>query len=402
MAGRKEENLKTKLTRYCALLGDGWLRTDGKVIYCDACKGSVSIKTNTKQKDGEVKKSLVKQHVESDSHDKAVKQRKASKKPRQEFLDDAMRKAQSVRSEQVQFCSDLCSAFLAADIALFKVNHSAVQQFFSKYIPARSVPDQSTLSKFYVSPVYEATLERIRRAIRDDPIFVQVDETTKDGWKIAHCIVGSLTSNGPATRFLLSCEELERTNYHTVSQFVVKSLSLLWPNGIKYDKVLLYLSDAASYMKKSYSDVLKGLFPHLVHVTCIVHGLHRVAEKILKDFTAVNDAIAKVKKVFEKAPNRRDRFRDEVPNVPPPPDVVPTRWGSWLSAVKYYASHAEAVEQFLVILDAELTGAKKAKCITSAIAALRVPALGLGLQFLDGNYTFLVERLCSLKVQICL
>jgi hypothetical protein len=266
MSGRKKEAGKTRLTRYCNQLGDGWLRTDGTVLYCDACDGVVSSE----------KKSLVKQHVDTGAHQNNVQKRKESKRPRQEFLAVSMRKAQDVRMAQVEFCNDLCRAFLAADIPLFKVNNEAIKQLFTKYT-SRTVPEESTLRKAYVSPAYKDTLEHIRRAIGDSPVFIQVDETSKNDWKVAHCIVGTLKSDGPATRFLLHCEELERTNNQTVSQFVLRSLALLWPSAIQFEKVLLFVSDAASYMKKAYTDALRGVFPNLVHVTCIVHGLHRVA-----------------------------------------------------------------------------------------------------------------------------
>lgn len=105
MSGRKKEPVKVRLTRYCTQLGDGSLRTDGKVVYCDACEGVIHSD----------KKSLVKQHISTQSHTENVDKRKESKRPRQELLVDAMQKAQYVKSAQVQFSKDLCRAFLEAN-----------------------------------------------------------------------------------------------------------------------------------------------------------------------------------------------------------------------------------------------------------------------------------------------
>jgi len=51
--------------------------------------------------------------------------------------------------------------------------------------------------------------------------------------------------------------------------------------------------------------------------------------------------IASIKKVFLKAPSRIQIFRETEPNLPLPPQPIITRWGTWLEAVKYYATNFE-------------------------------------------------------------
>ena len=75
-----------------------------------------------------------------------------------------------------------------------------------------------------------------------------------------------------------------------------ESLLVLWPDGAKNDRLLVLLSDAASYMIKA-SEALKVFYPNLLHVTCFAHGVNRVAEQIRSMFPDVNDLISKVKKV---------------------------------------------------------------------------------------------------------
>ena len=66
------------------------------------------------------------------------------------------------------------------------------------------------------------------------------------------------------------------------------------------------------------------------HVTCVCHGLSRVAEEIRDRFPDVDQLIAQTKKVFLKAPSRVVRYR-EMCGLPLPPEPVLTRWGTWLS-----------------------------------------------------------------------
>lgn len=59
------------------------------------------------------------------------------------------------------------------------------------------------------------------------------------------------------------------------------------------------LTDAAAYMLSAMNS-LKVLYPKMVHLTCLSHGLHRVAEFIRSRFPNVNQLIASTKAVFVK------------------------------------------------------------------------------------------------------
>lgn len=74
---------------------------------------------------------------------------------------------------------------------------------------------------------------------------------------------------------------------------------LFFQIGIKYDKVLLALTDAASYMLTSMHS-MQTLFPKMSHVTYFAHGLNRLAEFVRESFPTVNTLIASVKAVFVK------------------------------------------------------------------------------------------------------
>ena len=78
---------------------------------------------------------------------------------------------------------------------------------------------------------------------------------------------------------------------------------------------------------------LKSLYPKLFHVT---HLLHNCAMKIKSHFEdAVDQLIANVKAVTIQNKTRQAKFS----TIDYSPQPVPTRWGSWLNAVLYYAKN---------------------------------------------------------------
>ena len=91
------------------------------------------------------------------------------------------------------------------------------------------------------------------------------------------------------------------------------------------------LSDAAPYMTKAARN-LKPFYSKLVHVTCVGHGIHRIAEKIIDTFSDINDLINNGKKVFSKAPYRIQLYKEMKPNTHLPPQPIITRWGTWLES----------------------------------------------------------------------
>lgn len=161
----------------------------------------------------------------------------------------------------------------------------------------------------YVNVIYEETLTSIRQNIQDGPIWVSIDESTYvDGRYVGNVIVGKLSSE-PCNSFLLNCEKLDKCNHKTIAKLFNDSMNLLWPEGVKYENVFLFLSDAAPYMCKA-GNVLNEFFPKLIHVTCLAHGFHRVVETIRSRYSDIDQLIATVKKIFHKAPSRVLKFKE--------------------------------------------------------------------------------------------
>lgn len=162
--------------------------------------------------------------------------------------------------------------------------------------------------------------------------------------------------------FLLNTVQLQRTNNETIVELFQASMNLLWPNGVLRDKVFLFISDAAPYMMKA-GKALKTFYPRMLHVSCIVHALHRVAEKIRDIYKLTDRFIALMKVIFLKSPSRVAKFEELYPDLPLPPKPVIVRWGTWLTAASYYAENYQAVKTVVEALEDEdtkaITGVKK-------------------------------------------
>ncbi|KAJ4444650.1 hypothetical protein ANN_06446 [Periplaneta americana] len=59
---------------------------------------------------------------------------------------------------------------------------------------------------------------------------------------------------------------------------------LIGPTKEHEERLLAFLTDCAAYMLKA-AGALQVFYPKMIHITCIVHGLHRAAEEIHASFT---------------------------------------------------------------------------------------------------------------------
>ena len=145
--------------------------------------------------------------------------------------------------------------------------------------------------------------------------------------------------------YLLLCEALEKTNATTIAHVFMQAIELLWNGTIHHHRVLIVVSDVASYMTSAASS-LKVLFNRMLHVTCLVLATHRAAEEIRVLLPRVDRLIANMKTVLLKAPSSRIASFNENLSLPLPPKPILTRWGRGFAA-EYHAEHFEVLERFV-------------------------------------------------------
>ena len=65
--------------------------------------------------------------------------------------------------------------------------------------------------------------------------------------------------------------------------------------------MLLFVSDAVPYMIRA-AKALQLRDPKMIHVTCLMHALHRVNEEVRGSYPEVDKLIANRKKIFTNFP----------------------------------------------------------------------------------------------------
>ncbi len=367
---------KQKLNNLVKEFGGEILSTDGTVLFCKVCEKTVNYE----------KKYFVTQHLETSKHKAAATRNTGEKKA---CLISTYSAAAS--SRQNQFSVDLCKAFIDADIPLWKLENKLLKCFLEMYTKEH-VPSESTLRKNYVDPCYTQILQKIKDDLREKKIWISIDETTDAvGRYVANVIVGSMDASKPSKVYLLTTEVLDKANSTTIAQLFTKALALLWPDGIRHENVLLFLTDAAPYMKKA-ARALKVLFPAMLHLTCLAHALHRISEQVRGLFPDVDLLVSNGKKIFLKAPSRVEIFKDIAPNLALPPQPVLTRWGTWISAAIYYATNFDAVTEIINHLDEE-----DASSIRIVKQLLLKDSIRNDLAFIAAQYSNLPNAITSLE-----
>ncbi|KAJ3656163.1 hypothetical protein Zmor_015260 [Zophobas morio] len=85
---------------------------------------------------------------------------------------------------------------------------------------------------------------------------------------IAHLVIGKLSSEEAGRPFLLALKQLDKTNSNTISRFINELLALLWPKGTELKQFKWFVSDGASYMIKTGTN-LKVFYENITHLTSV-------------------------------------------------------------------------------------------------------------------------------------
>lgn len=382
--GKTKTSYAGKCKSYEREFGSSIFSTDGKILLCRPCNTPVACE----------KRSQVTQHLATASHLRAVDRNKGKKQ--------TLLLNQNPGPSKSQFNADLCKAFVSADIPFHKLHNPVFKHFLTKYTN-EDVPVESTIRKNYMPELYHSVIEEIQEKLRGKYLWISPDETADSlGRLVVNIVVGSLddafgnSEEAQKNTFLLHTTFVESTNHSTIAKAVNDAMQILFPEGIQYDKVLLFVSDAARYMIKA-SETLSCFYTKMLHLTCLDHGLNRVCEVIRCSFPAVNRLVSSIKKVFIKSPTRRQAFAQKAPNVPLPPEPILTRWGTWITAATYYAENLPVVREIVDSFDRT-----EALCIAEAQECARMAGIENDLAYIKCNFAFLVDVIHRLEGRMLL
>lgn len=131
---------------------------------------------------------------------------------------------------------------LSANIPLNKIQNDKFKQFLESFCN-RKVPDESTLRKNYVCPVYNNVILQIKNAVQDQFLYIIVDETTDvRGRYIVNLLISVLNEKILPKPYLISTKQLEKTNSVEIVRFIHESLmAFLAPDILPTDKILVLI-----------------------------------------------------------------------------------------------------------------------------------------------------------------
>jgi predicted Zn-dependent protease with MMP-like domain len=138
---------------------------------------------------------------------------------------------------------------------------------------------------------------------------------------------------------------------------------------------------------------LKELYPNLLHITCLAHGMNRVAEEIRSLYPDVDKLISNMKAAFRKSPGRVSIYKQKFPELPLPPEPIIIRWGTWLTAAEFYAQHFNEIKTVVSALKNDSAAVAN---LQNLIGDVDLPKQ---LAVLSSNYTFLGIKLKEFQEQ---
>ena len=303
-----------KVRQTCQEYPDEFSATPAGDLRCNLC--DVSVKCD--------KKFFVESHRKRKQHQGKL-ETKSKSQSKQTFL----------HFDQVNFKEQVVFSFLAADIPLHKLNHPSFKSLFARI---RKILPSDTAARACVAKLASQKKKQIQELLRDKKIFFIVDEAEVAKQKYISVLVGSL--DAPNQTFLVNCHPLD-SGRNVNSCIILHTVDdILRQLEIKRENFSLLLTDAARYMS-SAGKTLKELYPSLMHVTCVAHLLHNCAMRVRAHLKNIDEVIATIKAATIKNNDRKKDFHDA--GLPSPPDLIISRWATWLRAALYYSENLPAV-----------------------------------------------------------
>ncbi|XP_003738463.1 uncharacterized protein LOC100903106 [Galendromus occidentalis] len=325
---------------------DGKFHASGDRLYCSSCNIAVDHR----------RKDTCSKHLETATHKKKERSHQESLAKRAKLqvnLVEAFGQMSQGGIEKQTTLVSLVEAFCAANIPLHTLDNSKLRSFLESNVKnCGIIPSACNLRRNYLPRAFEAHVKHLKQLLEETRSLALVcDETTdaEDRYVLNVLAIPCCTdvAEPKLKAFLLRCAVLERTNYKTVSDAILR---ILHEYEISPLSISAFVTDNATYMSKAWKDSLKSFFLNGVHVTCTAHLLNLVCEEWALCFKEVNKLVCCVKRSFTACPSRKARFKQFLesngkPEKLPPVPVV-TRWNSWFDAALYHADHLQEYSGF--------------------------------------------------------
>ncbi|CAF1093855.1 unnamed protein product [Brachionus calyciflorus] len=212
--------------------------------------------------------------------------------------------------------------------------------------------------------------DKIKNSLKGKKVAILCDESTDTNQRYFLQVLCKDLSFNKHSPVLLDTVYLEEVNFRTVSQAVIKTLNKY---DINFDNVFSFVSDNASYMFKSYNNVLINLLPNSHHTTCVAHIIALIADTWRISLKKLDKLVGLIKFIFSKSPARRIRYKVflqelnvEKANLPPEPVI--TRWNTWFTAIQY---HVENWDHLCKFINSEISLYPETESLSEALEILK-------------------------------
>ena len=163
-----------------------------------------------------------------------------------------------------------------------------------------------TVCRDYVKTLANNEQDHLKYLLKDKCtcIFIVINESEVDKTKFINVIVGDI--DVLEKMYLIECCITETVNQSIIC---MKIDNILCKLDIARENFFLLLFDVASYVTACTVMLLKVLYPHLFHITCLAHMLHNCVEKVHAAFADVENLIAHAKVATIKNKLRQAQFK---------------------------------------------------------------------------------------------
>lgn len=258
--------------------------------------------------------------------------------------------------------------FQAAALQWTGMSYSQWGQLFHLDI-VRTIKDSGVLGPDSMRGNYLDALvlrgkQLIRNAVSNVRYSLMFDESTKHARKFMDIIILVMTDDG-LQPLLLMAKKLDSTEVHDAIFLGEVVSSTLGEFGLSLDRCHSVVTDNGGATARARKNIC-NLYPHVIDMPCIAHGLHLVVSRLLvpkqgkqRPFDAVYEATDLARAFFHGRGHcdaRRARARAFDPGLDAlvsALDFVPTRWGSLLTAVHRLRQHRLVLLRFLNVLHLE-------------------------------------------------
>lgn len=180
------------------------------------------------------------------------------------------------------------------------MNYNDYRRFFERNA-GRDVPTDGLVYGPYVAMCYDETLKQIRCYVDGKKIWASFQEMYappvggRPKQTVINVMIGTLEAGRPGRMFLLTLEEYRGRDFYRLCRLFNDAMRLLWPNGVRYNDVLLFLSDPLDHMLRAVK-LLRTKYRRMMHVTgtsdVVEHRVVGRVERPLAESLILMDGLA--------------------------------------------------------------------------------------------------------------